>query len=125
MVLGDIVVNYWAVLVAAVAGFIVGMVWHSPALFGSMWMKLSGITMKKKPEGMGKRMFIALVAMLVMAWVLSNVIGLFDVGTLVGGIQTGFWIWLGFVATIMIGVVLWEGKPFKLFLLNAIHWLVV
>lgn len=33
--------------------------------------------------------------------------------------QAGFWAWLGFVATIMLGMTLWEGKPFRLYLLNA------
>lgn len=34
--------NIWAVLVAAIAAFLLGGVWYSPALFGSVWCKEAG-----------------------------------------------------------------------------------
>ena len=37
-------INYLAVVVAAIAWFVVGSLWYSPLLFGKMWMELSGIT---------------------------------------------------------------------------------
>ena len=37
-------INYWAVLVAAVAYMILGAIWYSPILFGSAWMRLIGKT---------------------------------------------------------------------------------
>ena len=33
----------------------------------------------------------------------------------------GFLVWLGFFVTTKLGMVLWEGKPFSLFLLHAFH----
>ena len=47
--------------------------------------------------------------------------GVFDV---IGAIELGFWSWVGFVAPTMLGVVLWEQKPIKLYLINALYWLV-
>jgi hypothetical protein len=32
-------INYWAVLVSAIAYMVLGAVWYSPVLFGNAWMK--------------------------------------------------------------------------------------
>lgn len=37
-------VNWWAAVAAAVAAFVLGGAWYSPALFGRAWMRASGIT---------------------------------------------------------------------------------
>ncbi len=37
--------NYLAIIVAAAANFVLGMVWYAPSVFGKMWMKEAGITM--------------------------------------------------------------------------------
>jgi len=118
-----VTVNYWAVLVAAIVSFVIGWVWHSPILFGKMWMKLSNIDQKKineqKKKGMGSAIFFQFVATLLMAYVLKYVVANAGASTALDGALTGIWLWLGFVATTMIGMVLWEGKPFKLYLINA------
>ena len=68
--------NYLAILVAAVAGMIVGALWYSPLLFGNVWMKLMGLGRKQlqaaKKKGMGKSYFLSFVALLVMAYVISR-----------------------------------------------------
>ena len=40
------------------------------------------------------------------------------------GLQGGFWNWLGFVMPVTLGIVLWEGKSWKLFGINAGYYLV-
>ena len=57
-----------------------------------------------------------------MSYVLARFVG--GSGSFATGAITGFWIWLGFLATTMINVVLWENKPFTLYLLQAAHYLV-
>ena len=50
--------NWWAILVAAVAYFILGAVWYSKALFGTKWAQLIKLD-TNNPElkkGMGKMM---------------------------------------------------------------------
>ncbi len=36
-------INYWAVVLAAVAAFVVGALWYSPLLFGKLYMKVRGM----------------------------------------------------------------------------------
>ena len=121
-------VNYLAVLVAAIASFLLGWLWHSPMLFGKMWMKLSNMDKKKidaaKKKGMGMPLFLQFVATVLMSYILAHFVSYTGAKTIVDGAILGIWVWLGFVATVMIGSVLWEGKPVKLFLINAGHVLV-
>jgi len=122
-------VNYLAVLVTAVVGFVIGMVWYSPIGFGNIWIKLSGISKgdleKAKKKGMAKSMVVGFISLLVMSYVLAHFVDIAGAGTVLEGAQTGFWLWLGFIATVMLGMVLWEGKSVKLYLLNIAHYFVV
>ena len=98
-------------------------------LFGKLWMKLGGMTDKQIKDAKAKRMFgtliVAFIAQLVMMYVLTLFVELFGATSFASGLLAGFWVWLGFVATILLGSVLWERKPVQLYLLNAAHWLVV
>jgi len=125
----DVTINYWAVLVAAIAGMAIGALWYSPMVFGKAWMTMNKLTMKDmeeaKKRGMTKVYILAFVGHLVMAYVLAHFIGYVESTTVVLGLQLAFWLWLGFIATVFLNTVLWEGKPVKLYLLNVLHYLVV
>src|SRR3989344_6289732 len=100
-------INYLAVLVAAIAAIVIGSLWYSPILFGNIWMKLSGITKEKmekdkKKGGMTKLYVVQIVASLVMACVLANLIALLGLTGVVGGIQIAFLVWVGFVLPLLI-----------------------
>ncbi len=118
-----ITINYLAVLVAAIGSMILGAIWYGP-LFGKVWMNLMGWggmspeQMAEKKKSAGKSYFWMFLGNLVMAYVMSYVVVAFKAMDFAGGVQAGFWIWLGFVATVTLGMVLWDGKPVKLWLLN-------
>lgn len=124
----EAVINYWAVLVSGLVCMVVGSLWYSPLVFGNVWMKLSGMTEKQleeaKKKGMGKTYVISFLSTLVMAYVLAHFVDYTEATTFMLGMQTGFWIWLGFIATVMLGMVLWDNKPFTLYLINTLHYLV-
>ena len=121
-------INYLAVLVAAIVGFFVGYLWYSNALFGKMWRDLMGFDEKKMKQamkkGMGKTMTIGFLSTLLMSYILAHFISYVQAQTAIDGILAGLWIWIGFVATIMIGMVMYEGKPMKLYCINSLYWLV-
>ena len=122
----DIPINWLAVVAAGVANMVVGYLWYGP-LFGKMWKGLMGFTdesMKSMPVTMTMAMVWGFVASLVMAYVLARfafVSGAIDV---MGALTLAFWVWLGFLATQSVGAYLWEGKPFKLFVLCAANQLI-
>ena len=127
-------VNYLAVLVAAIAAYVVGFLWYGP-VFGKKWMALMGLSEKDKEKakqkGMAKAYVATFVSMLVMAYVLGSLMGpvltLFaaytGLGALTGAVGGAF-VWLGFFATTMLGKVFWEGKSWTLYVLDAGHYLV-
>ena len=121
-------INYIAVLVAAVVNMIIGALWYSPVLFGNLWVRLSGIDKKSidksKQKGMGKLYAATFISTFVMAFVLAHFIDYTESTTVSDGMQAGFWIWIGFFAPVMLGMVLWEGKPWKLYLLNVSYYLI-
>ncbi len=124
-------VNYLAVLAAAVASMFVGFVWYG-FLFRKTWMELMGITpesIKGSSMSANKAYAIQFVASLITACVLSQIMFLVYASSpgstpLEAGMVTGLLAWLGFAMPVTLGIVLWEGKPWKLWLINASHYLV-
>ena len=122
-------VNLVAVLAAAIASMVLGFLWYGP-LFGKQWIQLMGwgkmnkAAMDKMKKGASKGYAVMFVTSLVMAYVLAHIVAYSGAVTAMEGAQAGFWIWLGFVATVTLGSVLWEGKSMKLYYLNAAYHLV-
>ncbi|MBI1755084.1 DUF1761 domain-containing protein [Candidatus Azambacteria bacterium] len=118
--------NIIAVVVAAVVAVIVGGVWYSPFLFGKAWMEALG----KNPADMKgmkmpmKSMGIQFVASFVTAYVLAHFALVWHIQTFGEAVKIGFLVWAGFYATSLMGPVLWEGRPWKLYFINAAQFLV-
>ena len=119
--------NYLAALVATIAAIVLGFLWYGP-LFGKVWMQLMNIDKKKmdemKKKGMTMNYVIMVISTLVMSYILAHFVKYLGATNIAGALQAAFWIWLGFIATVQIGIVLWEGKPWKLYFLNTAYWLV-
>ena len=107
-------INWTAIIAAGIASMVVGFIWYGP-LFGKTWMKLTG----KKEMGDKSKMPMTYGIMFVGSLVTAYVLSAFG-----GSLQTAFWAWLGFQATLLLGSVLWEGKSWELYCLNASHQLV-
>ena len=124
-------VNYVAVLAAAILSMIIGSLWFGP-LFGKQWMKLMNFKKQDmkgmKSSDMAKLYGVQFVGSLFMAFVLSHALVfaatyLRESGVS-AGLQTGFWNWIGFIAPVTVGSVLWEGKSWKSWLFNNAYYLV-
>ena len=122
-------INALAVLVAAIAGMVIGALWYSPALFGRRWMQLmkmdKAAVAKAKRQGMTANYVAAFIGQLVTAAVLAMFVGYAGALGAGDGMIVGFLAWLGFLAPVILGSVLWEGKSMQLFVLNSGHHLVV
>ena len=125
MVLG-VSVNLLAVLVVSVITMIIGSLWYGP-LFGKPWMKMMGFTkasIKKMKMSPATAMMLGFVGTLLTNFVLGVIVGLAGAVTLGQGAMVGFWVWLGIAMPLHAGVFLWDNKPFNLFFLNTIQYLV-
>ena len=121
-------INYWTVVTAAAANVFVGFLWYGP-LFGKTWASMAGVDLSKRPPGskIAKSMFFMIAGSLIMAWVLDHalIFANFYLGSSgpASGLMVGALNWLGFIVPVTLGVVLWENKPWKLFILNAAYYL--
>jgi hypothetical protein len=61
---------------------------------------------------------------LVLVYVLAHFIKYMRVTDVVGGLQTAFWLWLGFVITTQLASVIFEQRKLGLYLLNVGYQLV-
>jgi len=115
-------INYLAVIIAAIAGFAVGMGWYM--MLGNAWMAALGKT-KEELKPRPAPFIITAVALLVMAYVLAGMIGHMGAVTLWSGVISGTFVWAGFVATTIAINYAFQGAKSKLWLIDAGHFLAV
>lgn len=126
----EVVVNYWAVFLAAASSMAVGSIWYSQSVFGKVWAKLAKVKMDK--EQAASQMVILLggtfIASLITAYVLAHVSYLshtfFKHDFLQDAVTTAFWLWLGLTAARIFVHDGFEGRPAKLTMLTVSHELV-
>lgn len=123
----EVTVNWLAIIIAAAVTFIIGWLWYGP-IFGKTWMRLNNVKMEGSPsmKGMAMPMFLNFIGNLVTAYALASLIAVTQsTGDMIAGMKIAFLAWLGFIAcTTLLGSVLWDKKPWGLFVLNGAYWLV-
>jgi hypothetical protein len=116
--------NVWAVLVAAVVGFLLGGLWFSPSVFGNAWKKANGFGVDEPPKAGAMRMLIAFLLTLVM----SANLGMFlndPKTTLAWGATAGFLAGFGWVAMGFGIASVFERRPFTYVLVNGGYFVVI
>ena len=110
--------NIWAVIVAALSNFLIGGLWYSRGLLGSVWMRENGFTAESlKGSNMAKIFGLAFLLGLIAAANLALFLGPEDRPEM--GALWGFAAGFGWVATFLGTIYLFERKSFTLFLINA------
>lgn len=111
-------INYLAVLVAAIAIYVLRTLWYSPAFLGKLWMAASGLTEEETRRGNPGLVFGASFLLeLVATFVLALFIGV--EATFTSGLQIGFLAGLFWVSAALGIVNLFERRSLRLWLLNA------
>lgn len=111
-------INWLAVLVAAVIRMAVGFAWYSPPLFLKPWQAVTGVTPQSMRAGLGKAMVVDVIASLIMSFALANIIVGAGITDWLNGALAGFWVWLGFMATLMVSLWGYENRSLKLIAIN-------
>ena len=117
-------INLWAVMVSALILWLLGAAWYSPVLFAKPWMAALGISPSGPKKGLALGMISSLVGDLLVALVLLHFVywagaHAYLMGMFVGGLS-----WIGFFAAIQFPQGVYEGRPFRVFAINAGYWLV-
>lgn len=123
----EIQVNFLAVLLAAIIDMMIGMFWYSPFGFGKLWLKMMGKTeeeFKETGNSGGIAYMASTLAAVVMAFVMAHVVKIAGVTDSVMALQTGFWMWLGFVVAGVLPTYIYEDRKKGLFVLYSAYKLV-
>jgi hypothetical protein len=113
-----IAINYAAVVVAAIIRMAVGFFWYSPPMLLKPWQALTGVTPESMRAGLGRAMTIDIIGSLVMAYALAIIISASGITDWQNGALAGFWVWLGFMATLHVSLWGYENRPLKLIAIN-------
>lgn len=117
----QIPINYLAVVIAALAAFGLGAVWYM--VLSKPWLRAVGKT-KEEMQARGAFPFlIAIIALLLMSWMLAGLMGHLAQITIRGGVMTAFFIWVGFVVTTMAVNHAYSGAKPMLTLIDGLYWL--
>jgi|SRR5262245_3169337 uncharacterized membrane protein len=120
--------NYWPILIAAIASFAFGAVWYTT--LSRQWMAARGLTeaeVKARTGSSPLPFVISFVALLIMAWMFSGILLHMARGgtamSIRSGLISGFLLWLGFVITTMAVNHAFYGERRSLTLIDGGHWL--
>ena len=118
-------INYLAVIVAAVIHFMIGGLWYG-LIFANIFIDIVGREQLERmvADSHWSQYLIAFISSLVLVYILAHFVQFTGSKTAGGGMQTAFWLWLGFVVTTQLSGVIFEQRKIGLYLLNIGYQLV-
>lgn len=118
-------IKYPAVIVATIVHFMLGGLWYSPLLFENKFLQYINWSPQQlqqiQSESHAKELAIAFVMSLILVYILAHFVQYTRATNAMGGIQTAFWLWLGFIVTTHVPTVIFERRSFGLFLINVAY----
>jgi len=120
-------INWLAILLCGLVNLVVGFLWYG-LLFSKPWVALvnkSEEELAAMEKSAPKSYLISVFTTMLMAFVLVNVLIAVKADSIGEGLFWGFLLWLGFEAMTRIEDVLFEKRPFKLYLINTFFNLIL
>ena len=115
-------INYPAVIVATIIHFMIGGLWYG-LIFGNTFLKIVEWTPEQQAQIVAQtnwtQYLLAFVTSFVLCYILAHFVQYTKATSALDGMQTGFWLWLGFVATTQLASVIFEQRKLGLYLLNV------
>jgi hypothetical protein len=123
-------INYLAVAIAAVAAWLASAAWYMSLckIYGAALGKTAEqLEIDRKKPGAFLPFIYALVANLIIGWMLAGVLGHLGTAqvTLRNGIVSGAFLWFGFILTTIAVNYSFAGRDRRLFLIDVGNWLIV
>jgi surface polysaccharide O-acyltransferase-like enzyme len=117
--------NYLAVMVAAIAYWLLGAVWYA-VIFGKSWMALEHITddQARNVPNPWLPFVVSFLLNLLIAFVLAQLIAWRNATTAARGAALGIFVWIGFVGPMTYTTYMYEMRPAALFAINQFYPLV-
>lgn len=114
-------INWLAVLVAAIAYFVLGAIWYSKALFAPKWAALVGLNMNDPDKGKGwvKMMTGSLLLIVVTVIGLALLVNRMDLTILPSALRLGGLTGICFATTAVAISFIYESRPIALYFIDC------
>ncbi len=120
-----VTINYLAVIVAAVAYFVIGALWYSPALFGKTWMKGIGKTKEQMAGGSAVLNYLmGLITAFFASYGVARIMLWSGGSSIRDGIITGLLVGVCFALATMVMNDIFEKRPKSLTVINGLYHIV-
>jgi hypothetical protein len=123
-------INYLAVAIAAIAAWLASAAWYMnlcKIYRAALGKTPEQVEIDRKKPGAFLPFIYALVANLIIGWMLAGLLGHLGSGqvTLRNGIVSGAFLWFGFILTTIAVNYSFAGRDRRLFLIDVGNWLIV
>jgi len=113
--------NYAAVIVAAIAYWILGAIWYA-VLFSKPWVTLEGISEAQMRSANPVLPYVVtLVLNVLIAYSLAQICIWRNANTIGRGASVGVLLWIGFVGPVTFTTYMYELRPWQLFAINQFY----
>jgi hypothetical protein len=120
----EVHISWLPVIVAVIVNMVIGSIWYSKGAFGKEWAHLTGRKLEDMSGG-GSGYAVATVGALIQSYILAHFVVYTGARNFWDGLVTGFWLWLGFVAVVTAVHLVFEGRSWALWKVNAGYFLIV
>lgn len=111
----EVNIEFLPILVGGLLPMVIGMIWYSPMLFGNMWMKASGRTMKDMQGQPVAEYLFTTAGALIMSFVLFHFFNYAGVSDNAEALQFALWVWVGFAVPFVLAQHVFNGQKWKVF----------
>ena len=115
-------INYWAVVVAALAAFLMSSLYYSPLLLGNVRLAVDPGSAAGTTPSIG-RVLGEIVRTLVITFVLARLIALLGASDWKGAVSLALWLWFGFSGMMWVGAITWERTLWQVAAIHSGDWL--
>jgi hypothetical protein len=115
--------DYWAVVVAGLAAFVMSSLYYSPLLLGNLWRAVDPVA----TAGMTPSLLKAvgeLFRTIIITLVIARLMALLGGRDWKGAVLLALWLWFGFSGMMWVGAIVWEKTPWQIAAIHSGDWLV-
>lgn len=112
------------VVAALVAAMVISSIWYSPMLFGPSSVALRGEWFHVQPDAYVApwKSLVEIVREIVIAYALTQLVTKLNITRVTSAATLGFWMWMAFPVSMLVGASLWDDKPWALSFIHAGDW---
>ncbi len=118
-----IIINWVAVVIAAIVYFLIHFLWYFPFAFGNLWLKLVGKESEPKSKIIRDTIIMIPTSFITVLFI-EIMIDLTNMNDIASALILSILLWVGFVATIAINQNNFNDRGIKLFLIEYGFYLI-